>query len=450
MKIKNKFLITTNHGSFTLLNKNEFENLTTKNIKKKKLFEKLEKTGIIITKNNKIKIKEKLLKRNTHLSQGTSLHIVVVTLRCNLKCIYCHASSKPKEKKEFDMDKNTAKKVVDFIFQSKTDFLTIEFQGGEPLLNFNIIKEINEYAKKLNKIHKKNLQKTIVTNLSVMTGEILKYCIKNNITICTSLDGPKFLHDKNRISKESNYDEIIKWIKKINNSNYKHQIGALLTTSRETLKYHKEIIDEYVKLGFESIHLRFLNKLGYAEKNKTKIEYSCEEFIKFWKKSLDYIIELNLKNTFITERTTLIILQKILSDFDPNYLEMRNPCGAVIGQLAYNYNGEIFSCDEGRMLNEDLFKLGNVKNDNYEKIINSEKSCSIISSSINDTTTCIYCPFKPYCGICPVCNYVEQNTTYAIIPKTTFCKIYKEQFKYIFEKYLFDKKFKKIFENWLK
>jgi uncharacterized protein len=449
MPIKNKHLVTTNHGEWILLDNDEFKELKQDNITNKELFNKLEEKGIIITKKNKENIKLQLKERLNHITQGTSLHIIVVTLRCNLKCIYCHASSRSEEKKEFDMTKETAKKTLDFIFQSKTDYITLEFQGGEPLLNFEIIKEINEYSNELNKIYKKKLEKALVTNLSFMNEEILKYCIKNKISICTSLDGPKYLHDKNRCGKESNYEEVKNWIKKIQ-KNKQININALLTTTKESLKYPREIIDEYINQRLKSIHIRFMNKLGYANDNKKYIEYTPEEFVKFWKECIEYIIEINKKGTIFTERTIIIILHKILGSFDPNYLEMRNPCGAVIGQMAYNYNGDIYSCDEGRMLDEDLFKLGNVYVNNYKQIINSEKSCSIISSSINDTTTCIYCAFKPYCGLCPVCNYVEQKTTYAIIPETTFCKIYKEQFKYIFEKYLFDKDCQKIFENWLK
>jgi hypothetical protein len=65
---------------------------------------------------------------------------------------------------------------------------------------------------------------------------------------------------------------------------------------------------------------------------------------------MDYILELNKKGINFREMLSGIYLSKILTDRDPNYLDERSPCGACIGQVAYNYDGKIYSCDEGRML----------------------------------------------------------------------------------------------------
>ncbi len=106
-----KYFVTTDHGSYCILSENEFDNLK-KNKIKENLRKKLEEAEIIINRDN---LKETIrLSRNRRnfLYNGTSLHIVVVTLRCNMNCVYCHASSKPENKNEFDMDKETAKKTI--------------------------------------------------------------------------------------------------------------------------------------------------------------------------------------------------------------------------------------------------------------------------------------------------------------------------------------------------
>jgi radical SAM protein with 4Fe4S-binding SPASM domain len=262
------------------------------------------------------------------------------------------------------------------------------------------------------------------------------------------------LHDRNRPYIRSSHESTVYWIKRINEVYKKNKIdhtilNALITVTKETLKYPKEVVDEYAKLGLKTIHLRFLSKLGYAGKNKAMIEYPAEEFIDFWKKAVDYIIELNKKGIFFRERTIMIMLQKIMTGKDPNYLDMRSPCGAIIGQMAYNYNGDIYSCDEGRMLNEETFRIGSVKKDRYASVVCSHESCSIIAASINDSQICDDCAYKPYCGLCPVCSYAEQGTTIGIISKTTFCKVYMAQFDYIFEKYVSDKDAKSVFDLWL-
>jgi uncharacterized protein len=447
-------LITTDHGSFEIIDDKSFEELKSGNVSSKEMLDRLEDKGIILTAKNIDRVKASLKERYSFLKQGTSLHIVVVTLRCNQYCIYCQASSRPELKAGVDMDAETAKKTVEFIFQSSSNEICIEFQGGEPLLNFPAIKKITEYANQINKTKRKDLIFTLVTNLTLMTEEILDYCIKNRIFICTSLDGPKFLHDKNRPCNKSSHDTAVYWIKRINDEYKKKKIdytvlNALITVTRESLKYPKEIVDEYAKLGMKTMHLRFLSKLGYAGKNRATIEYSSEEFIAFWKAAVDYIIELNKKGIFFRERTVMTILKKIMTEKDPNYLDMRSPCGAVIGQMAYNYNGDVYSCDEGRMLDEDTFRIGNVKKDSYGSVLCSHESCAIVAASINDSQICDSCAYKPYCGLCPVCSYAEQGTTVGIIPKTTFCKVYMAQFDYVFTKYNSDKDAKRVFDLWL-
>ena len=89
--------------------------------------------------------------------KGPNVHTVVVTLRCNFKCLYCHASVVGVEQTEKDMTVATARQVVDVIFQSPSPVLMIEFQGGEPLLNWPVVKFIVQYAKEKNKLHKRAL-----------------------------------------------------------------------------------------------------------------------------------------------------------------------------------------------------------------------------------------------------------------------------------------------------
>lgn len=458
-KIGNMFLLTTDHGSWISLNKNHLDLLQKGKIKNNpELFGVLKEGGFIITDDNREEIVRKLRDKYAFLWQGTSLHIVIPTLRCNEKCIYCHASSRPREAREFDMDRETAKAVVDFIFQSPSPYLMIEFQGGEPLLNFEIVKYIVGYARKLNKFYRKTLLFSIVSNLSLMDRGKMDYLIKNRVGVCTSLDGPEWLHNKNRLfpcSGRGSYYHAKKWIREMKKEYKKRKINqrrvnALITITRNSLNYWKEIVDEYVEMGLNDIFLRFLNNLGDARKTWRAISYSPEDFIEFWKKSMDYIIELNRKGKTIREWLTVLMLKKIIENVEPNFLEQRSPCGAAIGQMAYNYNGDIYTCDEARMVGNEMFMLGNVKKDGYKDVVSSNQACGIIASSVNDTQMCDSCVFKPYCGICPVCNYAEQGSIIGKIPETKRCRIYRAQFEYIFDKVINDREAKAVFLGWLK
>jgi uncharacterized protein len=445
-KFGDKYLVTTDHGSWLFLTEKDYLSLENEKIDED-LFKKLEEAGIVITKNNQNSVLEKNRMKYAFLNNGVSLHIVIPTLRCNIKCIYCHASSRCENEKGYDMDKKTAEKTVDFIFQTPAKSITIEFQGGEPLLNFEIVKHIVEYAYKVNEQLKKEVEFTIVTNLLLMNDEKLNFLLNHNIGICTSLDGPKEVHDKNR----AGHDVVVKWIKKINEEYKKRKsgnyVGALVTTSRHSLAKYKEIIEEYVGLGFHSISMRDINYLGFAKNTFEKAGYTAEEYTEYWKKSVDYILE---KNYTIRERMLSILLSKIFLGIDPGFLDIRSPCGAGIGQLTYLYNGDIYTCDEGRAVQDNIFRLGNVKKNRYRDITTGRNVCAVCNASLLENYSCDDCAYKPYCGTCPVLNYSLSGNVIGSIPESWKCKVLKAQFDYIFDKILNDNESRKKFLSWFK
>ncbi len=445
--LRGKYLLTTDTGAWILLNKSAYLNLKNNKIKKP-LFNLLEEKGIIITKNNIEKVVSDQRERLDFLFRGASLHIILPTLRCNHKCVYCHSAAQDADKKKFDMDKKTIDKTLDFIFQTPAKAITIEFQGGDALLRADSFKYTVQKAKKLNKKFNKDVYFALVTNLTIMDEKIMDFLKKEKVRICTSLDGPKKIHDLNRIytGHTSSYDAVTKNLRLLKKN--KIPVSTLMVTTKHSLPHWKGIIDEYAKWGFTSIQLKYLNKLGFAKNTWGEIGYTVEEFLVFWKKAADYILELNKKGTYIEERYIKIILMKILSKKDPAFLDLRSPCGMVIGQMAYNHNGDIYSCDEGR--NFELFKLGNVKKDTYKGILSSEKSQQLISSSINDILVCDNCIYKPYCGHCPVMNYAEEGNLIPKLPSNSKCRYHKFAFDYVFEKLLFDKEARKIFFSWMK
>ncbi len=400
---------------------------------------------------------KKYCSKNDFLGRGTGLHIVVSTLRCDHRCVYCHASAQGAKVKNADMDIETAKNVVDRIFESPSRSITIEFQGGEPLLNFKALKYIVEYARKKNKVAGKDLLIALVTNLSPLNDNMLRFLLKNKISICTSIDGPRHVHNINRlaVSGADSYTKVTKAFRKVQKAyrvRVKYKPNALVTITRHSLGYPKQIVDEYIELNLDSLHLRPLNPFGLAVKRWKSIGYSPEEFLGFYKKALDYILSLNLKGKVFYERTARIFLAKIFNDMDPGYFELRSPCGAGIGQLAYNYNGDVYTCDEGRMLGrlgDTVFKLGNVKENSYKDFINAEETKAVVTASLLDILPgCSSCVYKPYCGVCPIYNYATSDSLFAQMPNNGRCRINTGILDYLFDK-LREEKNKKIFKSWL-
>ena len=148
--------------------------------------------------------------------------------------------------------------------------------------------------------------------------------------------------------------------------------------------------------------------------------------------------EINKKGKYIKEDHTAILLNRIHGNF-VNYMELRSPCGAGIGQLAYYSDGNIFTCDEGRMLYEmgdSAFCLGNVFDSNYRNIIENTICRTVCASSILESIpSCCDCVYQPYCGTCPVVNYSKDADVIEKTPNGYRCIIYSGILDYIFEQY---------------
>ncbi|BBE31797.1 hypothetical protein OSSY52_19380 [Tepiditoga spiralis] len=149
---------------------------------------------------------------------------IIVTEDCNLRCKYCIFSDNYPHTHGYSSQKMTfeiAKKAIDYyldLYKEKQAYglgsnPVISFYGGEPLLEFNLIKEIVKYAKELND----NFEFYITTNGTIMNDEIINFLISNSVKITVSLDGYKENHDRNRvfINNKRSFDVIIKNLTKL-------------------------------------------------------------------------------------------------------------------------------------------------------------------------------------------------------------------------------------------
>jgi len=190
-------------------------------------------------------------------------------------------------------------------------------------------------------------------------------------------------------------------------------ISALMTTTKDSLEQLPAIIDEYVKLGFHSIFLRALNPYGLAKKDLTALGYSTEDFVEKYKLALNYIMDLNLKGIHFAESYAELLLTRILTPFSTGFVDLQSPAGIAICGAIYDYNGNVYASDEGRMLGamgDDTFLLGNVNHNTYKEIFYGDKIRSLIKNScLECLPVCSHCAFQSYCGADPVRNYVEQG-----------------------------------------
>jgi radical SAM protein with 4Fe4S-binding SPASM domain len=188
-----------------------------------------------------------------------------------------------------------------------------------------------------------------------------------------------------------------------------------------------------------------VDPFGFADRTAPRVEYPRAEYLEFYRSAVDYIIELNKRGVEILERFAAIFLTKILGGQDPNFLDIRSPCGAGIGQIAYNYDGKVFTCDEGRMLHEmgdSTFLLGNVSpggeataRSNYRDMMSHETVRALaIASNLDAQPDCVNCTYQPYCGVCPVHNHKTQGSIFGRMRESSLCMVHKGIQDYLFTK----------------
>lgn len=404
---------------------------------------------------------ERVKARKYFVHGGPLLHVMVVTLRCNETCVYCHASRANMDQVETDMSVETARKAVDLALSSTNGFVTIEFQGGEPLVNFPVVKEIIEYATERNKEIGKRLEFTMVSNFSLLTEEKLQFLLANKVQLCTSIDGPEELHNAQRKLPQTHnaFQAAAKWIKRVNEAYIEigldptlYHVEALMTTTKATLDMWKEVVDTYVGLGCKTIFLRPVDPFGFAERARLRLEYPRNKYMEFYRNAVDYMIELNKQGVEILERYAAIFLTKILRGEDPNFLDNRSPAGAGIGQLAYSYDGNVYTCDEGRMLaavQDDTCLLGTVDS-TYRKIVGHETVRAMaIATNLESQPDCVNCAYQPYCGTNAAYNYKAQGSIFGRMRDNNVCAVHKGIQDYLFEKLAEnDPETMAIFERW--
>ena len=369
-----------------------------------------------------LKVRTKLQR----LADFTGLHIFVVSLRCEHSCPYCQVSRQSDNKLAFDMSLETAEKALALVFRSPSHAIKIEFQGGEPLLNFPLIQKIVERAETLNLTECRDLQFVIATNLALVNENILEFCRDHNIIISTSLDGPSDLHNANRPRPgKDSYQRTIEGISRARAVLGRDHVSALMTTTKLSLGRVRDIVDEYVTQGFRGVFLRPMSPYGFALKTKWFKAYDTDEWLKFYFAGLDYILDLNRSGYAFTEFYAATILAKMLTPFEPGFVDLRSPAGIGFAAIVYNYDGDVYASDESRMLAEmgdKTFRLGNVHRDRYEDIILSDALLDPIEQSFAASVPmCADCAFEPFCGADPVYHYTTQGDFVGRKPLSTFC-----------------------------
>ncbi|MCA9655186.1 MAG: His-Xaa-Ser system radical SAM maturase HxsB [Myxococcales bacterium] len=445
--VRDKVLVTNLEGRWLLLSQEDFQAYARGEVAPgSELHRRLDEANFMRDGYRVPEAADRIRARKSFVHAGPNLHMFVVTLRCNETCVYCHASRANLDAIHTDMGKETAERAVDLVLQSTSPFVTIEFQGGEPLVNYEVVQHVVETATAKNREVGKQLEFTMVSNFALLDEERLDWLIAHRVQLCTSVDGPEALHNAQRkLPTGDAHQRTVHWVRRIN-ERYRelgldptlYHVEALLTTTRATLPMWKEVVDTYVGLGCRSLFLRPLDPFGFAERTRRRLEYPRGEYLEFYRNAVDYMLELNARGVEILERYAAIFLTKILGGSDPNFLDLRSPAGAGIGALAYDYDGRIYTCDEGRMLaamGDRSFEIGHVERSRYREITGHPTVRALaIATNLDAQPDCIHCSYQPYCGTNAAFNYKTQGSIFGRMRDNAVCAVHKGIQDYLFEK----------------
>ena len=175
---------------------------------------------------------------------------------CNLKCVYCFAEEGEYHGHRSLMSAEVGKAAIDFLIANSGSRrnLEVDFFGGEPLMNFDVVKEIVSYARSIEAEHNKNFRFTITTNGILLNDEIQQYINENMHNVVISLDGRKEINDKMRprAGGQGSYDVIVPKFQKLAESRNQTNYYIRGTFTRNNLDFMQDVL-HMADLGFKQI-----------------------------------------------------------------------------------------------------------------------------------------------------------------------------------------------------
>ena len=307
---------------------------------------------------------------------------------CNLRCKYCFAGTGEYNGERGIMSAQTGKKAIDFVIANsgKRKNIELDFFGGEPLMNFEVVKDITEYAKEQGEKHGKNFRFTITTNGILLDEEKMNYINENMSNVVLSIDGRKEVNDRvrTRVDGSGSYDSILpKFIDMANRRNQDNYYVRGTFTA-----YNKDFAEDVIHLadlGFkqtsvEPVVAPYEEDYALTEKDIPEI---FAEYEKLAAECLKRYREGNGFNFF-----------HFMIDLDqgPCAIKRLSGCGAGHEYLAVAANGDLYPCHQ--FVGNHDFLMGSVYGDKIDEDIRSyfEKS------NIYTKDKCRNCFAKFYCS----------------------------------------------------
>ena len=343
-----------------------------------------------------------------------------VTDACNLACTYCYQINKAHHVMPFDVAKTFIDKLLtgadgfDQYVDKDTPGVIIEFIGGEPFLEIDLISDITDYfiAKMIELHHPwaKRFRISICSNgVLYLDPKVQEYFRKHaqHLSFSISIDGNKELHDACRVFPDGtgSYDIAIKGVKHYQEK-YGHMMGTKMTLSPYNIDHTYDALTNLIDLGYDNIHLNCVYEKGWTNEHAKILydqlkRYTDDAIVNKWYED----IEVSMFSEFSFE------------PMDEN--DNQNWCGGNGAMLSIDWKGDMYPCIRymESSLGDDVepIIIGNVytgmmKKDKEKKWVECLKCITRRSSSSDE---CWSCPIAKGCSWCTAYNYQEFGTPHS-------------------------------------
>jgi His-Xaa-Ser system radical SAM maturase HxsB len=380
---------------------------------------------------------DRLLRSRQHarretVSNGPALHIIVPTLQCAHSCRYCQVS-RSLDDTGHTISKGKLDAACDSVFESDAPALTVEFQGGDPLLRFDLVQHAITRIHARNANEGRRLRFVVASTLHQLDAPMCEFFKSHGVYLSTSIDGPAWLHNKNRPTPTKDaYERTIAGIELARRLVGADSVSALMTTTRASLDHPEAIVDEYASLNLRDIFLRPLSAYGFAKRNQLVLSYSLSDFHAFYTRAIDRVLYWNQRGVPLREVYASIILNKLLSPFDAGYVDLQSPTGAGRSVLVYNYDGYVYPSDEARMLAEaqdTSLRLGPIGTP-LAALQSTPTFNDLVAASSRPDSACASCAYNQFCSHNPVDSYAQHGSMFTDSAATEHCQRHMNLFDY--------------------
>ena len=354
--------------------------------------QELKESGLLFTEDRYRPAIEDFKKRPT-VVKALCLHIAH---DCNLACQYCFAEEGEYHGRRALMSFEVGKKALDFLIANSGSRrnLEVDFFGGEPLMNWQVVKDLVRYGREQEKIHNKNFRFTLTTNGVLLNDEVMEFCNREMGNVVLSMDGRKEVHDKMRPFRngKGSYDLIVPKFQKFAESRDQQRYYVRGTFTHHNLDFSEDVL-HYADLGFKQVSMEPVvapPEADYAirEEDVPKI---CEEYDRLAKEMIKREKEARGFNFF-----------HFMIDLSggPCVYKRLSGCGSGTEYLAVTPWGDFYPCHQ--FVGNEKFLLGNVDTG----IVNTEIQDEFKCCNVYAKEKCQKCFARFYCsGGCAANSY---------------------------------------------